>query len=122
MRRLALLCLVLAAGCGPRSTDDWLARLKDPDVVKRREAVRELAAREGEAERVVPALTEALADENGYVRRDAAVALGKFGPEARPAVPALSAALKDRDANVRRAAAASLKKIDPQAAEKAGAR
>jgi HEAT repeat protein len=122
MRRLLFFGLVLAVGCGPSSTDDWLTRLKDPDVVKRREAVRALAEREGEAERVVPALAEALRDESAYVRRDAAVALGKFGGEARPAVPALTAALKDGDANVRHAAAASLKKIDPQAATKAGVR
>jgi HEAT repeat protein len=122
MRRLLLFGLVLAAGCGAPSTDDCLARLKDPDVVKRREAVRALSEREAEAERVVPALTEALRDESSYVRRDAAVALAKFGVEARPAVPALTAALKDQDANVRHSAAASLKKIDPEAATKAGVR
>jgi HEAT repeat protein len=120
MRKLMIVGLVLAiAGCA-RSTDDLLRQLKDADVVKRREAVRELAPRSGEADRVVPALTDALRDESGYVRHDAAIALGKFGGTAREAVPALTAALKDREHNVRAAAGTALKKIDPQAASKAG--
>ncbi len=119
MRRLLVLSLVvLAAGCGPRSTDHWLRQLKDPDVVKRRQAVRELGARTAEAERVVPALAEALRDDDQYVRHDSATALGKFGPEARPAVTALGAALKDKDRNVRRAAEAALRRIAPDATDK----
>jgi HEAT repeat protein len=117
MRRLLILILALPlAGCGPRSTSDWLVRLKDPDVVKRRQAIRELGSKTGEAERVVPALVEALRDENGYVRHDAATTLGKFGEDAREAIPTLLAALKDADPSVRRAAAAALKHIDPQGA------
>jgi HEAT repeat protein len=107
--------LLLAAGCGPRSTDHWLQQLKDSDVVKRRQAVRELAARSGDAGRVVPALAAALADESPYVRHDAATTLGTFGSDGRPAVAALSAALKDKDANVRRAATGALKQIAPEA-------
>jgi HEAT repeat protein len=117
MRRLLMMSLaLLAAGCGWHSTDHWLQQLKDPDVVKRRQAVRELAARTAEVGRVVPALAEALGDENGYVRHDAATALGQLGPDARAAVPALVAALGDRDRGVRRAAATALPKIDPEAA------
>jgi HEAT repeat protein len=123
MRRIAIMSVaLLAVGCGPRSTDGWIQRLKDPDVVKRRQAVRELGERTGDAQRVVPALADALSDENDYVRRDAARALGKFGVEAREALPALQAVVKDKEAHVRVAAADALKKIDPQAAAKAGVR
>ena len=114
MRRFVLIGLVLlAAGCGARSTDHWLGQLKDSDVVKRRQAIRELGSRTAEAQRVVPALAETLADADPYVRHDSATTLGKFGPDARGAAPALTAALKDKDANVRRAAAEALKKIAP---------
>jgi HEAT repeat protein len=121
MRRLTTLSLaLLVAGCGGRTTDDWLRQLKDAEVVKRREAVRELGTRSAEAERVVPALVEALRDDSGYVRHDAAATLGKFGTAAQAAVPALVVALKDKQRSVRTAAAAALKKIDPAAAAKAG--
>ena len=53
----------------------------------------------------MPALTEALHDEEETVRRRAAVALLAFGPEARPAVPALIRALRDESDSVRRWAA-----------------
>ena len=112
--------IVFIAGCGAPSTDDWVQQLKSPEVVKRREAIRELGSRTAEAPTIVPALAEALRDESGYVRHDAAVTLGKFGAEAQAAVPALRESLKDREASVRKAAAAALKKIDPQTAAKAG--
>jgi HEAT repeat protein len=119
MRRLVVISLVLlAAGCGPRSTDDWLGRLKDPDVVKKRQAIRELGSRTSEGQRVVPALTESLRDADPYVRHDSATALGKFGPDAKAAVPSLTAALKDKDASVRKAAGEALKKIGPAATGK----
>jgi HEAT repeat protein len=122
MRPLIVLgFLLFLAGCAA-STDDWLGQLKDPEVVKRREAVRELAAQASEAPRVVPALTEALRDTSPYVRHDAALALAKFSAEARAAVPALTTALKDQDRSVRVAAGKSLKKIDAEAAKKAGLR
>jgi HEAT repeat protein len=121
MRKFLLLgVMVLAAGCGPSSTDDWIRQLKDDDVVKRRQAIRELATRADQAGQVVPALITALGDESAFVRRDAAIALGKFGAEATDAVPTLTMALKDKDHGVRTAAGAALKKIHPQAAKKAG--
>jgi HEAT repeat protein len=120
MRMLIGIGLALCiAGCAP-STDDWIRQLKDSDVVKRREALRELGPRASEAGRIVPVLTDALRDESGYVRRDAALVLAKFGAEAREAVPGLLVALKDKEQGVRTAAATALKKIDAQAASKAG--
>ena len=93
MRPIMVVGLVLfVAGCG-RSTDDWLRQLHDRDVVKRRQAIRELGSRTEDAERVVAALTEALRDESGYVRHDAATAVAKFGAAAKPAAPALTQAV-----------------------------
>ena len=115
--RFIMIGLLSLAGCGAPSTDDWLVQLKDADVVKRRQALRELAARTAESPRIVPALSEALRDENAYVRHDAATALAKFGPDASEAVPALTLALKDSDHSVRKAARSALKKIDPQTAK-----
>jgi HEAT repeat protein len=109
--------LILTAGCGARSTEHWIGRLKDPDVVKRREAIRELASRTADAERVVPALAEALIDENEYVRREAANALGRFGADARPALSALVTALSDREQRVRSAAAAAVRRIESETAK-----
>lgn len=124
MRWLVLVGLVgLLAGCnGSLSTDDCLQQLQEGDVVRKRQAIRELGARPEEAERAVPALLAALRDDSGYVRRDAAFALGKFGAEARTAVPALLAARKDRERTVRKAAADALEKIDPVAARQGGKR
>ena len=50
---------------------------------------------------VVPALIQALKDENKDVRREAASALGRIGEEAKNAVPALIQALKGQDPEVR---------------------
>jgi len=119
MRRLVMMSLaVFVLGCGSRSTDYWLEQLKNPDVVKRRQAIRELGSRTAEAERIVPILAEALRDENEYVRHDAATVLANFGPEAQATVPALVAALGDKDRNVRRAAEAALTRIAPEATGK----
>jgi HEAT repeat protein len=67
----------------------------------------------------VPALVEALKDENAQVRAGAASALGTIGPEAKVAVSSLTELVQDRDEIVRSEAAAALKKIDPDAAKKA---
>ncbi len=116
MKKVLVVCLaVLLAGCGQKSTGDWVTQLKDKDVALRQQAVKALG-KSGEAGVAVPALAEALKDENAFVRRDAAGALGGFGPEAKPAVPSLTAALKDKEHSVRQAAAQALKKIDPEAA------
>ncbi len=122
MRKTYLWLLLLVAGCGAPTTDTWLEQLKDAEVVKRRQAIRELAAHPEDKEQIVPALIEALGDDSDYVRRDAALALGKFGAEASEAVPVLVAALRDKTSNVRAAAQRSLKSIDTGAALKAGVR
>jgi len=104
---------LLVVGCG-RSTDEWLQQIRSPDVLKRRQAIRELGSRNGDTERIVSALTEALQDESGYVRRDAATTLGRFGPLAKAAVPGLAKLLKEKDLGVRKAAEAALQKIAPE--------
>ena len=63
----------------------------------------------------MPALIEALKDEDGRVRSNAARAQGYIGPEAKVAVPALIQALKDEDKYVRDDAAWALGKIGPAA-------
>jgi HEAT repeat protein len=63
----------------------------------------------------VPALINALKDQDANVRWSAAAALGKIGPAAEDAVPALSDALKDQNGSVRSSAAAALGTIGPAA-------
>ena len=110
LRCLIVWLAVVSAGCGGfKPTEYWLRQIKDGDVVARRDAIRELAGRD--PERAVPALAEALQDENHYVRRDAAIALGKFGPAAAASAPALAKARKDKEKSVRAAAEAALKRI-----------
>jgi HEAT repeat protein len=115
--------LLTASGCGLRSADEWLAQLNDPDVVKRREAIRELAERRPNPRRSIPALAAALHDPSSFVRHDAAWALGKFGPQGRAALPALGeSVMRDPARPVREAAASSLKRIDPEVARRLGIR
>jgi HEAT repeat protein len=97
LKRFALLCLLLAvAGCG-RSTAYWTEQLKSPDSPTRLHAVYALRARVKEPAAVVPALVEALMDDDTFIRRDAARALGRFGPKAQEAVPSLHHLLGDRN-------------------------
>jgi HEAT repeat protein len=119
---LLLSLVVLLAGCGSRSTADLLNQLHAKESAQRLHAVNELARRAGEAEVVVPALAEALKDEDSFVRRDAARALGELGPAAKPALPGLVLALRDQHAAVRKAATEALRKIDTEAAARAGVR
>ncbi len=48
----------------------------------------------------VPALVDALDDDDKNVREFVAAALGEIGPDARAAVPALTALLEDREEKV----------------------
>jgi hypothetical protein len=116
-----LLALVLSAGCGPSAAD--LARqAKSTDARERLHAVNQLEHHTDQPATAVPALTEALRDENTYVRRDAAKVLGHFGADAKRAVPALVEMLHDKEPSVRKSAAETLKKIDPEALAKSTAR
>ena len=109
-----LVCLLACGGCGKtKSTDELIADLKSSEERDRLIAVRLLAQRTGEAERIVPALTEALKDKADDVRLSAAIGLGYFGEQARDAVPALQAAQQDHDARIREAAGVALSRIDP---------
>ncbi len=62
-------------------------------------------------ERVVPALINALDDENEGVCRQVAAELGKIGVADERVVPALIKALDDKDESVRRRAAEGLREI-----------
>ena len=61
----------------------------------------------------VPALIEALRDDDGGVRAGAAAALGEIGPAAAAAVPALTEALRDAKGEVRVRVAGALGEIGP---------
>jgi HEAT repeat protein len=109
-----VLLALCAVGCGKPSTTALIAELKAPDTLTRLKAVRTLPERKEEAAQVVPALIEALKDEESEIRRGAALGLGTFGADANSAIPALEAAQGDRDPGVRKAAAIALSYIDPQ--------
>jgi HEAT repeat protein len=121
MKKILLVSMVvLLAGCGGKSTGDWVEQMRSADSAQRLHAAKALGDRRGEAEAVVPALAEALQDKDAFVRQEAAQSLGKVGPGAKPAAPALLVALRDRKPAVRKAAAKALKSIDPEAADRAG--
>ncbi|NLS98025.1 MAG: hypothetical protein GXX96_38305 [Planctomycetaceae bacterium] len=97
--------LAVASAAGP--VDSLQRDLKSPVVSVRLQAVKSLAATEGQG--AVAGLTAALGDSEASVRREAAKALGAI-KEPR-ATSALIAALDDRDANVRMYAAYALGEI-----------
>jgi HEAT repeat protein len=112
-RLVLLLCAAACAGCGQKSTDELVAESKSPQGGDRIKAVRLLAQRKGEAAKVVPALIDALKDNDGDVRWSAAIGLGYFGDQAKDAIPALQEAQHDPDARVREGAGVALSRIDP---------
>jgi HEAT repeat protein len=123
MKKLLLVSFAfLLAGCGGKSTGDWVEQLRSRDSAQRLHAARALGDRGTEAPVVVPALADALKDEDAFVRREAAHSLGKIGPDAKPAASALMGALRDRKPDVRKAAGESLKNIDPETAARVGVR
>ena len=109
--------LALSAGCkekaaeqGPakskvtyrcETADHWARMLKDRDPQYRLAAAGALYAIGPDAAEAVPALTEALGDEQVAVRAGAAQALGNIGPAARSAEEGLKKLLNDNDAEVR---------------------
>ncbi len=116
LRIVLLVCLGLLAcgGCSKaKSTDDLIADLKSRQSRDRVIAIRLLPERKKDAEKVVPAMIEALRDRDDDVRLSAAVGLGGFGEQAQAAVPGLEVAQRDSDARVRRAAGMALSRIDP---------
>jgi HEAT repeats len=82
--------------------------LTAPDAAERRRAATALGKLGAAASPAVPALVEALADDNAAVRQAAARALGEIGPEASAAAPALTRALGDPNTGVREDAALAL--------------
>ena len=121
-RRLLLGACILLAGCGGKPTAEWLAELKGKDSAQRLRAIKALGGRRSEAATVVPALAQALEDDDAFVRRDAARALGRIGPPAAPAVPALRVAAQDRNQPVRQAATEALRKVAPDLPPETGGR
>jgi HEAT repeat protein len=109
-----LLCLLACGGCGKqKSTDELIADLKSGKQKEGLFAARTLPQRD--AEKVVPALIEALRHSGQDVRRSAAVKLGGFGEQAKDAIPALQKAEEhDGDSRVREAAGIALSRIDPE--------
>jgi HEAT repeat protein len=107
-----LLGTLVIAGCSSAaSTDDLIGDLSSTDEEDRKNAVRLLADRKGDASKVVPALTQSLKDEHADIRRSAAIGLGYFGKEAALAMPELEALKEDPDARVREAAGVALSRI-----------
>src|SRR5207302_5491668 len=94
----------------------WLRTLRSGDERSRENAAHALGQIGPESPDVLPALAQALGDEDYIVRKNAAVALGRIGPAARDTAPALIRALKDAEPMVRRPAARALGDIDPDPA------
>ncbi len=117
--QVALLGVLLLAGCGGKPTSAWIDQLRSADAAQRLRAVKVLQEKRSEAGTVVPALAGLLGDPDVFVRRDAARALGRFGPDGRAALPALTGLLQDRNPGVRKAAAEALEKIDPEGGPRA---
>jgi HEAT repeat protein len=93
----------------------WLHCLRLPDAEQRAHAAMILGLMGPEAQVAVPALVEALRDDDPRVRRVIIAALVEIGPAARAAVPALVITLQDRCELVRRRAAQELAEIGPAA-------
>ena len=107
------LWLLACGGCGGRSTDELIADLRSGKEKEGVIAARTLPA--GNAEKVVPALIEALGHKGQDIRRSAAIKLGAFGEQAKDAIPALQKVEEhDGDARVREAAGIALSRIDPE--------
>jgi HEAT repeat protein len=108
------ICLLACGGCSKqKSTDELIADLKSGTEIEGVIAARTLP--QGEAEKVVPALIEALRHRSNDTRRSAAIKLGGFRELAKDAIPALQKAEQvDGDARVREAAGIALSRIDPE--------
>ena len=114
--QVLLLCLLACIGCSKqKSTDELIADLKSGKDDEAGVAARNLPRGKDDAEKVVPALIEALRHKGNDTRRSAALKLGSFGEQAKDAIPALQKAQEhDGDARVREAAGKALSRIDPE--------
>jgi len=101
------------AGLGEKVVPRLIEALQVKDARLRAAAI---IARIGPPARAaVPALIDALGDENSETRNEVLFALGAIGPAAEAAVPAITKALRDPDMNVRYAACYALSQIGPAA-------
>jgi HEAT repeats/PBS lyase HEAT-like repeat len=94
---------------------DGFGRLPFHDADVRRSAADALSNIGPAAADAVPALAEALKDQDTGVRRSAAYALSNIGPAAAEAVQVLADALKNQNRDVRRIAAKAFQRIGPAA-------
>jgi HEAT repeat protein len=116
VKKFLVLCSgLLLLGCDSKPTAAWIEQMQSKDASQRLHAIKALEHKKSDSATIVPALTNALADEDPFVRRDAAKALGNFGREARSALPALRRMMRDHNAGVCKAADDAVKKIDPEA-------
>jgi HEAT repeat protein len=93
------------------------------DVERASRALRELGEVAARHSEVIPALLEALKDEDDFVRRSAAAALGRLGEIAAQradVIPALLGALRDEDPWVRASAAEALGRLGEAATQHPG--
>ena len=94
--------------------DDLIFSLKKDESHKvRMEIIRALERIGGQANKTVPALIEALGDQNWEIRWSAAGALTSFGKKSAMAVPELVGLLRDSEDYVRNAALSTLGKMGP---------
>lgn len=94
--------------------DDLIFSLRNDNYHQvRMEIIRALERIGGQANKTVPALIEALGDENWEIRWSAAGALTSFGKKSAMAVPELVGLLRDPEDYVRNAALSTLGKMGP---------
>ena len=94
--------------------DDLIFSLRNEESNKvRMEIIRALERIGGQANKTVPALIEALGDQNWEIRWSAAGALTSFGKKSAMAVPELVGLLRDSEDYVRNAALSTLGKMGP---------
>ncbi len=95
-----------------RTLSSWVADLKAAAPYTRTQAAYAISGMGAAAAPAVPALVEALKDEEGPVRIATIVALTEIGdPGAKPAIPALQNALDDRNEDVAHLARRALRRL-----------
>ena len=116
-RRINAMWALRDVGPGAKAALPAVMTVATQDKVNyvRSSAVRILGMIDSSGEQCVPALIQALADEDTNVRTCAAGAFGGMGPAAKPAIPALIGVLTDKDFEARRRAAIALGELGPAA-------